>query len=122
MKAKSTILIIEDSFDVLSYLTILLEDEYQIITARNGMEGIKKAMEKKPNLVISDLKMPIKNGYEVCQALKSDRRTSHIPIILLSGKEEEDALKSGLNKGADAYLSKPFKSNQLMACIKRFRL
>ena len=122
MKKSATILIIEDNQDVLSYLTILLEDNYKVLTARNGMEGITKAKNHKPNLIISDLKMPIKNGYEVCQALKSNSQTSHIPIILLSGRDEEDALRGGLSKGADAYLSKPFKSEQLMAHLRKFRL
>lgn len=108
------LLIIEDNSDVIYYLQTCLENDYQIVTSRNGKKGIKKAKEILPDIIISDVMMPEADGLEVCADLKSDERTSHIPIILLTAKAtSEDKLK-GLSLGADAYLIKPFEKDELM--------
>lgn len=107
------LLIAEDNPDVIAYLRTCLEDQYLLITATNGQEGIDLALDEVPDLIISDVMMPEKDGFELCQTLKSDVRTSHIPIILLTAKTEDDARLAGLEYGADAYLTKPFNKQEL---------
>lgn len=109
------VLIIEDNMDVVHYLNACLKNNYQILHAANGIMGIEMAREKIPDIIISDVMMPGKDGFEVVAALKSDERTDHIPIILLTAKATfEDKLK-GLTHGADAYLTKPFVKEELFA-------
>ena len=112
------ILIIEDNQDVVEYLGACLEDFYQIEIARDGQEGIDKATEWVPDLIISDVMMPKKDGFEVCDTLKKDIRTSHIPVILLTAKADFDSRMTGYTRGADAYLTKPFHQGELLIRIK----
>lgn len=113
------LLIIEDNRDVVIYLKSCLENSYQIDVAYNGQVGIEKALEHIPDLIISDVMMPQKNGFEVCDFLKNDERTSHIPIILLTAKADTDSKIVGLQRGADAYLSKPFDKEELIIRLKK---
>ena len=107
-------LVIEDNVDVIDYLRLCLEEQYQVMTARNGRLGVEMATEQIPDVIISDVMMPEMDGYEVCRTLKGDRRTSHIPIVILTAKAtQEDKLK-GLELGADAYLQKPFDKKELL--------
>lgn len=107
------VLIIEDNQDVAQYLKSFLKDTYETLHAPNGIKGIELALERIPDIIISDVMMPGKDGFEVCETLKSDERTDHIPIIILTAKATfEDKLK-GLSHGADAYLSKPFVKEEL---------
>lgn len=107
------VLIIEDNMDVAHYLKTCLTNTYQTIHAVNGVEGIEMALEKIPDIIICDVMMPGKDGYEVCETLKTDERSDHIPIIILTAKvTTEDRLK-GLSHGADAYLTKPFNKVEL---------
>lgn len=112
-------LIIEDNPDVVRYLQSCLENDYNILTAHNGQTGVQTAIDTTPDIIISDVMMPEKNGYEVCDILKSDERTSHIPIILLTAKSDQDARLTGLRKGADAYLSKPFHQEELKVRLEQ---
>ncbi|MCG8326876.1 MAG: ATP-binding protein [Chitinophagales bacterium] len=112
-----TLLIVEDNPDVVEYLTDCLESEYQLIHAYNGRIGIEKALELVPDIIISDVMMPEKNGFELCDALKNDERTSHIPIILLTARADVESRISGLKRGADAYLAKPFHREELLAVL-----
>ncbi|NNK73139.1 MAG: response regulator [Flavobacteriaceae bacterium] len=113
------ILIIEDNQDVAQYLQSFLKDQYEVIHAPNGIEGIELAFEKIPDIIISDVMMPGKDGFEVCETLKTDERTDHIPIVILTAKATfEDKLK-GLSHGADAYLSKPFNKKELFIRLDR---
>jgi DNA-binding response OmpR family regulator len=112
------LLIIEDNPDVVVYLKSCLESAYQIVVAYNGKIGIEKAFEYIPDFIISDVMMPEKDGYEVCDALKNDERTSHIPIILLTAKADAASRIAGLRRGADAYLAKPFDVEELLVQIK----
>ena len=116
---KAKILIIEDNKDVMTYVTGLLKPTYDIALARNGTDGINQAFEIIPDLIISDVMMPEKDGYEVCQALKRDERTSHIPIILLTAKATTEDRLEGLSEGADAYLIKPFNKQELYIRIEQ---
>jgi signal transduction histidine kinase/ligand-binding sensor domain-containing protein/DNA-binding response OmpR family regulator len=111
------VLLIEDNPDVLFYLTSCLNENFQLVQAVNGDDGISKATEVVPDIIISDVMMPGKNGYEVCEILKEDRRTSHIPIILLTAKAAVGDRIQGLKYGADAYLVKPFDVEELLAQV-----
>ncbi|MCB0668412.1 MAG: response regulator, partial [Saprospiraceae bacterium] len=112
-----SILIVEDNADVIHYLGNMLKDKFQISIATNGQEGIDRAINETPDIIISDVMMPVKDGFELCATLKNDMRTSHIPIILLTAKADMDSKLEGLQRGADAYLPKPFHQNELMVRI-----
>lgn len=113
------LLIIEDHQDVAHYIQTCLEDSYQIVHAKNGAIGIENALELIPDLIISDVMMPLKDGFEVVQTLKSDERSSHIPIILLTAKADVASRLEGLERGADAYLAKPFHPPELQLRVKK---
>ena len=108
-----TALIIEDNPDVVRYLSRCLEKSYQLTTAENGQIGIDKAVDLIPDIIVTDVMMPEKNGYEVTNTLKGDERTSHIPILMLTAKADQDSKIKGLEHGADAYLYKPFSEQEL---------
>ena len=110
---KPLLLIVEDNRDVIDYLALFLSDEYQIQTAGNGAIGIEKAQELVPDLIVSDVMMPEKDGFQLCDNLKNDVRTSHIPIVLLTAKSDVSSRIAGLKRGADAYLPKPFDEQEL---------
>ena len=107
------LLIIEDNADVRAFIRLRLENSFYITEANDGQEGIDKALELMPDLIISDVMMPKKSGYEVCQTLKTDIRTCHIPIILLTARAAHEEKLEGLETGADDYLTKPFNSEEL---------
>jgi len=112
-------LLIEDNEDVLSYLELCLQGKYRIQKARNGLQGIQFAIELIPDIIVSDVMMPEKDGYEVVERLKKDERTSHIPIILLTAKADLESRLEGLERGADAYLSKPFDKKELEVRLRK---
>ncbi|MEZ4688088.1 MAG: response regulator [Bacteroidia bacterium] len=116
---KPELLIVEDNADITRYLEKLLSDQYALSFAANGQLGIEKALESLPDIIISDVMMPEKDGYEVCHALKNDERTSHIPIILLTAKAAQEDKLQGLRQGADAYLMKPFDPEELFVRLEK---
>lgn len=107
-------LLIEDNMDVAEYTIACLSATYQILHAIDGSMGLDLAFEKIPDVIICDIMMPKKNGYEVCSILKTDERTNHIPLILLTAKATRTDRLKGLTKGADAYLTKPFDKEELL--------
>ena len=111
------LLIIEDNKELVEYLIGLLKGEYQIITAENGIHGIEQAIAHIPDIILSDVMMPGKDGYQVCRELKNDIRTNHIPVVLLTARADTESRISGMEHGADAYLTKPFDKKELMACL-----
>jgi DNA-binding response OmpR family regulator len=113
------LLIIEDNQDIITYIKTILKNSYNFHIARNGGAGIEKALEVVPDIIISDVMMPEKDGYEVCKILKQDERTSHIPIILLTAKSTQQDKVEGLKYGADAYLTKPFDREELIIRLKK---
>ncbi|WNJ20379.1 tetratricopeptide repeat protein [Pontibacter sp. G13] len=108
------VLIVEDHPDVVDYLSACLAGQYQLLIARDGQEGIDLALEQVPDLIVSDVMMPNKTGFELCETLKQDQRTSHIPIVLLTARADDDSRLTGLRRGADAYLPKPFDQEELL--------
>ena len=114
---KETILIIEDNADVSEYIQSCLMDRYQLYTAYDGEEGLRKAFEWVPDMILCDVMMPKMDGFDVCKRLKTDQRTSHIPVILLTAKATQQDKNIGLDRGADAYLTKPFDQEELLLRI-----
>jgi signal transduction histidine kinase/DNA-binding response OmpR family regulator len=117
---KPLALIVEDSYDVAAYLSQLLEGAFNVVLAYDGAEGIDKAIMLVPDIIVSDVIMPNKDGLELCQTLKNDERTSHIPIILATARATVEDRLAGLQRGADAYLAKPFNQDELFLYLQNF--
>jgi signal transduction histidine kinase/DNA-binding response OmpR family regulator/AraC-like DNA-binding protein len=116
---KPLVLIADDNADVRAYIASCLAADYNLLIAKDGRECENIAFEKTPDLIISDVMMPFKDGFEVCKTLKTDERTSHIPIIMLTAKADIDSKLQGFEHGADAYLMKPFNKEELLLRIKK---
>lgn len=116
-ESRPIILIVEDNADIRDYIADSFTDLYDVKTASNGQEGLKIATECVPDIVISDIMMPVMNGITMCQKLKADIRTSHIPIILLTAKDSITDKEEGYEAGADSYLTKPFSASLLQSRI-----
>ena len=115
---KPRVLVIDDNADIRAYATALLGDEYDVMEASDGSEGLKKAVREVPDVVVCDVMMSGMDGLECCKHLKSDSLTCHIPVILLTAKTLDEHRAEGYAYGADAYLTKPFNGNVLKARIK----
>ncbi|GAB3662084.1 hybrid sensor histidine kinase/response regulator transcription factor [Echinicola sediminis] len=114
---KEVVLLIDDNPQILAYLDNLLSDTYDLIHAQNGQEGLEKAIQFVPDLIISDVMMPEKNGIDLCGILKTRQATTHIPVILLSAKDSVESITSGFGQGADEYITKPFNGRILLSRI-----
>lgn len=110
---KPTLLIVEDNQDVMHYIASCMKDDFSLAFAFDGKQGIEKALEIIPDIVISDIMMPNQDGFDLCTTLKQDERTNHIPIILLTARANIESKLVGLGHGADAYLTKPFNQQEL---------
>ncbi|WP_184545461.1 hybrid sensor histidine kinase/response regulator transcription factor [Mucilaginibacter sp. FT3.2] len=115
---KLTILLVEDNEDFRFYIKDNLKTSFNVIEAENGKKGWQKALSQHPNLIVSDISMPEMNGIDLCLKLKSDKRTSHIPVILLTALTGEDQQLKGLETGATDYLTKPFNFEILQSKIR----
>ena len=112
------VLLIEDNADMRAYLRTVLAPDYHLLEAENGEAGVALAREHLPDLVLTDAMMPLLDGYGVCRALKQHERTSHIPVVLLTAKADLPSRLQGLDTGADAYLTKPFRREELLAQLR----
>ncbi|WP_340113884.1 ATP-binding protein [Maribellus mangrovi] len=112
-KDKPLALIVEDNSDLRTYISGILGNNYRIQTAENGKLGYDMAVAKIPDIVISDLMMPVMDGVELCRMIKEDERTNHIPVIMLTAKADKGSKMEGLNTGADDYIIKPFDAEEL---------
>ncbi|WP_194775689.1 hybrid sensor histidine kinase/response regulator transcription factor [Pararhodonellum marinum] len=108
------VLIADDNEDVLGFVASCLKNEFAVDIAKNGQECEDLAFNKTPDLIVMDVMMPFKDGFGVCKTLKTDERTSHIPIIMLTAKADLESRLEGLEQGADAYLTKPFEKKELL--------
>ena len=113
----SNILIVDDNDDMRRYLRTLLADRFYVLEASDGQSGLQLARESVPDLIVSDVMMPVMDGLQFCKQLKEDFITSHIPIILLTARSADTQQKEGYESGADAYLTKPFSAEVLIARI-----
>ena len=114
---KTLVLIVEDNSDIREYIRTSLCDDYEILTASNGKEGWDIAKNKIPNIIISDIMMPVMDGIELCKLVKEDICTSHIPVILLTAKDSLQDKEMGYDSGADSYITKPFSAKLLTSRI-----
>ncbi|WP_297089316.1 two-component regulator propeller domain-containing protein [uncultured Draconibacterium sp.] len=112
------LLIIEDNAEVRAFIKELFADEYEISEAENGETGLQKAIETNPQIIISDVMMPVMDGIELCKRVKTDARTSHIPVILLTARTALTFKYEGLETGADDYITKPFSARYLTLRVK----
>jgi diguanylate cyclase (GGDEF)-like protein len=115
---REKILTIDDDSDILDVLAITLSDNYDVISAPNGKEGLDMVRAKNPDLIITDYNMPVMNGPDFCKELRKDILFRHIPIIMLTGKGEVKDMVLGIESGADDYLVKPFEPDTLLARIR----
>lgn len=115
---KPTILVVEDNTDMQYFITEVLQADYQIVTADNGEEGLKKALELVPDFIISDWMMPVMTGPEMLNELKRNKVTSHVPCMLLTARADQKSKLTGYEFGAEAYLAKPFEPAELKVRIQ----
>lgn len=115
---RPTVLVIDDNTDIRQYERTLLQDEYIVLEAADGKEGLTVAMKEVPDLVICDVMMPVMDGLEFTEQLKTNTATSHIPVIMLTAKNLEEHRAEGYEHGADSYITKPFHSKVLLARIE----
>ena len=115
---RPTVLVIDDNTDIRQYERTLLQDEYIVLEAADGKEGLAVALKEVPDLVICDVMMPVMDGLEFTKQLKTNMATSHIPVIMLTAKNLEEHRAEGYEHGADSYITKPFHSKVLLARIE----
>ena len=118
-KDTKRILVVDDEEDIVKLVKMYLEyHHYEVITAKDGQEGLEKVKTEKPDLIVLDLMLPKMNGYKVCGLLKKDTRYAKIPVVMFTAKAQEKDVKLGQEVGADAYITKPFEPEVLLAKIK----
>lgn len=115
---KPILLIVEDNEDVAQYLVAILRPDYHVEVAENGRLGWGRTLELIPDIILSDVMMPVMDGIELLGKVKNDIRTSHIPVVMLTAKADVDSRLEGLERGADAYLAKPFNEKELRIQLK----
>jgi DNA-binding response OmpR family regulator len=119
MDEKKKILVVDDEEDIAMTVSLRLQASgYEVVTAVDGQEGLEKARSMNPDLIILDLMLPKIDGYKVCRMLKFDEKYKKIPIILFTARSQDSDKKTGEDVGADAYITKPFEAQVLLAKIK----
>lgn len=113
------ILIVEDDLQLLQLLQALISENHEVATAENGQEALNLLREERIDLVVSDVMMPVMDGLTLCKAIKTDLVTSHIPVVLLTARSDNEHLIEGLETGADSYITKPFHPKHLQLSIER---
>jgi DNA-binding response OmpR family regulator len=117
---KKKILVIDDEQDIVETIRFRMQQEgYACICANDGVEGLNKARSESPNLILLDIMLPKMNGHKLARLLKYDEKYQHIPIIMISAKTQETDRITGIETGADVYVTKPFDMDQLLVMIKQ---
>ena len=114
---KPMVLVIEDNHDVAMFIEHVLEDRYNVIHASNGNDGLKKAKELVPDIILTDLMMPECDGYELCRKVRADEIINHVPIVIVTARSLDNDRVKAVNAGADAYITKPFSNSELAAVV-----
>lgn len=114
---KPTVLVVEDNTEMRRFISAILAGKYNVVDAADGSQGMEKALEVQPDVVITDLMMPVMDGVEMARRLRADVNTSHIPIIILSARTDEESIIKGYDTGVDSYLEKPFSADVLRARV-----
>ena len=112
------LLVIDDSDQIRWFLKHVFNKEYQILEARNGQDGINVALKEEPDLILCDVMMPVKDGYETCREIKNDPKMAQTPVVMLTAKVESEDVITGIEAGADDYITKPFGTSELLARIR----
>jgi len=121
LKDKKKILVVDDEDDLVSTVASTLEDSgYEVITAKTGPEGLKKARTDRPDLILLDIMMPRVDGYQVLTKLKRNEKVSYIPVVMITAKRETSSILKTQEKGATDYLIKPFNAEQLVGLVQRY--
>lgn len=115
---KSKILVVEDNPDTLKFLSRILANDFEVFSAENAVAGIEIARNQQPDLILMDIMLPHLNGLDACQLLRKDPKTAGIPVIIVSAKNRSADITTGLDIGADDYISKPFDAKELIARVK----
>jgi len=118
-ETKKTILIVEDNLELKNYVKNELHETYKIKTAENGQEGLEKALKFMPDMIITDIMMPVMDGFEFCKKVKNDIKISHIPLLMMTAKGMQVDKIKGIDSGADAYITKPFNMGVMKSHIKQ---
>lgn len=119
--SKKRILVVDDEVDLVETVRFSLELEgYDVLTAFNGEEALNQARKENPDLILLDLMLPKLDGYKVCRLLKFDEKYKHIPILMLTAKTQEKDKATGMETGANEYITKPFDMDELMKKVKNY--
>lgn len=119
--SKKRILVVDDEVDLVETVRFSLELEgYDVLVAYNGEEALNQARKENPDLILLDLMLPKLDGYKVCRLLKFDERYKHIPILMLTAKTQEKDKATGMETGANEYITKPFEMDELMKKVKNY--
>lgn len=115
------ILAVDDSPTISEMIRTILEKVgYEVVSAYDGVEALEKVKQEMPDLIILDVNMPKLDGFRVCRLLKFDRNYRHIPVIMLTARDEEENIKTGIKTGADLYLTKPIEPEKLLEAVGKF--
>jgi len=118
---KKRVLVVDDELDMLMVIKLRLEASgYEVVTATDGLEGLNTARRVKPDLIVLDVMLPKMNGYKVSRFLKYDEEYKHIPIVMLTALAGEEDRSTGIETGANAYITKPFETQELVDTVRRF--
>jgi len=116
---KQRVLVVDDEKDIVNCLSMRLEkNEYEVLTASDGFQAAKTAMNETPDLIILDIGMPSGNGHEVVRCLRADEKTCHIPIIFLTAHTSEEDYRKAVENGVERYITKPFRAESLMSAVE----
>ncbi|WP_111685602.1 ATP-binding protein [Winogradskyella tangerina] len=114
----ASVLLVEDNQDLQSYISDIFNETYSVLLAKDGEQGERMAFEHIPDIIVSDIMMPKKDGFQLCHSIKNNPKTSHIPIIMLTAKAGHQNKIEGLTQGADAYITKPFDENEMLLLMR----